>query len=93
LTNETAIAIIFSVSLVHHEIDENKIFMLSTSISRKPFLCCFLHYFTSCLKIQFFSPKRVSFTSFPCPFSVLPRALFAFYTSVPAGTEARTEVT
>jgi len=35
---------------------------------------------------------NVSFTAFPCPFSVLVIALFIYYTSVPAGTEARTEV-
>jgi len=32
-----------------------------------------------------------TFTSFPCPFSVLAIALFIYYTSVPAGTEARTK--
>jgi len=33
-----------------------------------------------------------SITAFPCLFSVLAIALFIYYTSVPAGTEARTEV-
>jgi len=32
------------------------------------------------------------FTLFPCPFSVLAIALFIYYTFVPIGTEARTEV-
>jgi len=31
-------------------------------------------------------------TLFLCPFSVLAIALFIYYTAVPAGTEARTEV-
>jgi len=34
----------------------------------------------------------VTFTPFPCPFSVLAIALFIYYTSVPAGTEAKKEV-
>jgi len=31
-------------------------------------------------------------TEFLCPFYVLPITLFIYYTPVPAGTEARTEV-
>jgi len=39
----------------------------------------------------------ISITPFPCPYSVLAIAvlaiaLFLYYTSVPTGTEARTEV-
>jgi len=29
---------------------------------------------------------------FPCPFSVLAKAMFIYHTSVPTGTEARTEL-
>jgi len=36
--------------------------------------------------------KTYIITPFPCLFSVLAIALFIYYTSVPAGTEARTEV-
>jgi len=31
-------------------------------------------------------------TTFLCPFSILTITLFVYYTSVPAGTEARTEI-
>jgi len=36
--------------------------------------------------------KKKCITPFPCPFFVLAIPLFIYYTSVTAGTEARTEV-
>jgi len=39
-----------------------------------------------------YHPNIVSITVYPCPFSVLALALFIYYNSVSAGTEARTEV-
>jgi len=36
--------------------------------------------------------QTYSITPFQCPFSALVIALFIYYTSVPSGTEARTEV-
>jgi len=55
---------------------------------------------TSCLVAQtsrayfysFFSFNLLTYTPFPYLFFVLAIALFIYYTSVPTGTEARTEV-
>jgi len=40
-------------------------------------------------KLLALSKNMVTFTTFPCPFSVLAIALFIYYTSVPAGTEVK----
>jgi len=54
---------------------------------RSRFMFAWVHYYF-CRLMNIF----VSFIPFPCPFSVLATALSIYYTSVPAGTKARTAV-